>query len=201
MDSLNIVQSVSSPTHNGGHTLDLVLTRGFSVHICEIFDTGISDHYPVVFEPVISYDQTILSRPVHYSRVFHANTALELCESYSKFLSNSNAPPSSWMDTERLVEILISVCCIALNTVTPLKRKTCKAVLVLHPGLMHPLALSDKSAGGLSAVGKRLGSRSPTKSWKTASLFIKILSRRQNPYISQTWSQKMQISPKFSLKP
>ncbi len=54
MDSLNFVQSVSSPTHN--RILDLVLTRGFSVHICEIFDAGISDHYPVVFEPVISYD-------------------------------------------------------------------------------------------------------------------------------------------------
>ncbi len=100
MDSLNFVQSVSSPTH----TLDLVLTRGFSVHICEIFDAGISDQYPVVFEPVISYDQPILSRPVHYSHAFHANTALEFCESYSKFLSNSNVPPSSFMDTEQLVE-------------------------------------------------------------------------------------------------
>ncbi len=126
MDSLNFVQSVSSPTHNGVHTLDLVLTRGFSVHICEIFDAGISDHYPVVFEPVISYDQPILSRPVHYSRAFHANTALEFCESYSKFLSNSNAPPSSCMDTEQLVEIFNSACCTALNTVAPLKRKKCK---------------------------------------------------------------------------
>ncbi len=125
MDSLNFVQSVSSPTHNRGHTLDLVLTRGFSVHICEIFDAGISDHYPVEFEPVISYDQPILSRPVHYSRAFHANTALELCESYSKFLSNSNVPPSC-MDTEQLFEIFNSACCTALNTVAPLKRKKCK---------------------------------------------------------------------------
>lgn len=44
MDSLNFVQSVSSPTHNLGHTLDLVLSRGFSVHICEVFDAGTSDH-------------------------------------------------------------------------------------------------------------------------------------------------------------
>ncbi len=126
MDSLNFVQSVSSPTHNRSHTLDLVLTRGFSVHICEIFDAGISDHYPVVFEPVISYDQPILSRPVHYSRAFHANTALEFCESYSKFLSNSNVPPSSCIDTEQLVEMFNSACCTALNTVAPLKRKKCK---------------------------------------------------------------------------
>ncbi len=106
MDSLNFVQSVSSPTHNRSHTLDLVLTRGFSVHICEIFDAG------------------ILSRPVHYSVAFHANTALEFCESYSKFLSNSNVPPSSCMDTEQLVEIFNSACCSA--TVAPLKRKKCK---------------------------------------------------------------------------
>ncbi len=84
------------------------MTRGFSVHICEIFDAG------------------ILSRPVHYSLAFHANTALEFCESYSKFLSNSNVPPSSCMDTEQLVEIFNSACCTALNTVAPLKRKKCK---------------------------------------------------------------------------
>lgn len=117
------VQSVSSPTHNGGRTLDLVLTRGFPVHICEIFDAGISDHYPVVFEPVISYDQPILSLPVHYSCAFHANTALKFCEPYSKFFSNSNAPLSSCMDAEQLVEILNSACCTGLNAVAPLRRK------------------------------------------------------------------------------
>ncbi len=58
--------------------------------------------------------------------LFHANTALEFCESYSKFLSNSNAPPSSCMDTEQLVEIFNSACCTALNTVALLKRKKCK---------------------------------------------------------------------------
>ncbi len=37
MDSLNFVQSVSSHTHNRGHTLDLVLTRGFSVYLWNIW--------------------------------------------------------------------------------------------------------------------------------------------------------------------
>ncbi len=44
--------------------------------------------------------------------------------------------------------------------------KSARSVLVLNPGLMHPLALSDKSAGGLSAGGKRMGSRYPIKSLK-----------------------------------
>jgi len=36
IDSLNFVQSVSSPTLKRGHTLDLVLTRGFSVHTVSV---------------------------------------------------------------------------------------------------------------------------------------------------------------------
>ncbi len=42
--------------------------------------------------------------------------------------------------------------------------KSARSVLVLNPGLMHPLAFSDKSAGGLSAGRNRMGSRYPIKS-------------------------------------
>ncbi len=138
--------------------MDLVLTRGFSVHICEIFDAGISDHYPC---GVLTCQFHMISPSflgLYITLVlFMQILALELCESYSKFLSNSNVPPSSCMDTEQLVEIFNSACCTALNTVAPLKRKKCKISSSPQPCLMHPLALSDKSAGGLSAGGKKDG--------------------------------------------
>lgn len=136
MDSLSFIQSVSSPTHSLGHTLDLVLTRGFSVHICEVADAGISDHFPVVFEPVISIVKPSNSLPVHYSRAFHSTTAFEFSESYSKLISNSTVNSLSvCMDTEQLVEIFNSACCTALNTVAPLKRKNRKAITSPQPWL------------------------------------------------------------------
>lgn len=75
IDSHNFLQCVSSPTHNLGHMLDLILSSGLSLHSCEVFDAGISDHCSVLFEPAVPYVQPILSQHVCSSRVFHATTA------------------------------------------------------------------------------------------------------------------------------
>ncbi len=37
-------QHVNVPTHQLGHTLDLVLTYGFTLYDLEVFDNGFSDH-------------------------------------------------------------------------------------------------------------------------------------------------------------
>ncbi len=50
IDSFNLVQSVTGSAHEHGHTLDLVLSHGFTVCDIEISDTGFSDHKSVVFE-------------------------------------------------------------------------------------------------------------------------------------------------------
>ncbi len=53
VDSFNLTQSVTGPTHEKGHTLDLVLSCGLCITINEICDTGISDHLPVLFTVVV----------------------------------------------------------------------------------------------------------------------------------------------------
>lgn len=49
IDSFDLVQLVKSPTHSHGHTLDLVLSRGFSVLDIELGDYSFSDHKPILF--------------------------------------------------------------------------------------------------------------------------------------------------------
>ena len=49
IDSFNLKQSVTAPTHEKSHTLDLVLSHGLNVCISEIYDVPISDHLPVMF--------------------------------------------------------------------------------------------------------------------------------------------------------
>ncbi len=49
IDSFNMVQWVKDPTHTHGHTLDLVLSYGFSITDAQVFDTLLSDHWPVLF--------------------------------------------------------------------------------------------------------------------------------------------------------
>ncbi|KAI2645456.1 RNA-directed DNA polymerase from mobile element jockey [Labeo rohita] len=45
--------SVTGPTHEKGHTLDLVLSYGLCITVSEICDTCISDHLPVLFTAVV----------------------------------------------------------------------------------------------------------------------------------------------------
>lgn len=54
LDSFNFVECVSGPTHEDGHTLDLVLSHGLSVCTSEICDNIVSDYMPVLFEVVFS---------------------------------------------------------------------------------------------------------------------------------------------------
>ena len=50
LDSFGLTQSVNAPTHEHGHTLDLIISHGLSVSLGEIVDTAISDHLPIVFD-------------------------------------------------------------------------------------------------------------------------------------------------------
>ena len=49
LDLFGLTQSVNAPTHEHGHTLDLVISHGLSVSFREIVGTAISDHLPIVF--------------------------------------------------------------------------------------------------------------------------------------------------------
>ncbi|XP_057183891.1 uncharacterized protein LOC130550429 [Triplophysa rosa] len=107
--------------------LDLILTRGLSLHSCEDFDAGISDHCSVLFEPAVPYVQPILSQPVCSSRGFYSTTALDFSKFYSNFFTNSEVSLLPDMTTDQLVLIFNSTYSTALNTVAPLKPKKQKA--------------------------------------------------------------------------
>lgn len=52
-ESFNLVQSVNNPTHNKGHTLDLVLSFGVSPNNMELLDFNVSDHKTVIFHTLL----------------------------------------------------------------------------------------------------------------------------------------------------
>lgn len=54
IDSYNLTQSVHGPTHEHGHTLDLVIFYGLPVSIIEICECWISDHLPVLLRSTVS---------------------------------------------------------------------------------------------------------------------------------------------------
>lgn len=48
LDSFCLKQSVTGPTHEKGHTLDLVLSHGLTVSVIDICAMSISDHSPIL---------------------------------------------------------------------------------------------------------------------------------------------------------
>uniref|UniRef100_A0A3P8P5K8 Reverse transcriptase domain-containing protein n=1 Tax=Astatotilapia calliptera TaxID=8154 RepID=A0A3P8P5K8_ASTCA len=46
---LDFIQHVTQPSHNRGHTLDLVITHGLSTSVSSVVDLAVSDHYCVFF--------------------------------------------------------------------------------------------------------------------------------------------------------
>lgn len=75
IDSFNLVQFVTDPTHEHGHTLDLVLSCGLQICNLEICESSFSDHMPVLFEISLPYFKP--SGPARRCRVFNSSTAAE----------------------------------------------------------------------------------------------------------------------------
>lgn len=57
LESFSLIQYVNQPSHDKGHTLDLVLSYGFCVDDVNLVDSAVSDHNAVLFQvPLLSPD-------------------------------------------------------------------------------------------------------------------------------------------------
>lgn len=77
IECFNLVQCVSGPTQERGHTLDLVLTHGLTVSNLEVCEAFFSDHMPVVFEISLSCVVVKPCAPVRRGRIVNPSTAAQ----------------------------------------------------------------------------------------------------------------------------
>lgn len=50
LEAFDLIQHVSEPTHNKGHTLDLVISKGLNITVPCVMDVAISDHCCIFFD-------------------------------------------------------------------------------------------------------------------------------------------------------
>lgn len=123
IDSFNLVQSVTGPTHERGHTLDLVLSYGLPVFNLEICDAFFSDHMPVLFEATVCC-QTVKPRAAARTcRVINPSTAAYFSTAFSQ---NCIMPESVYNDTEALNSWFLDTCQTAIDIAAPLKIRRTK---------------------------------------------------------------------------
>ncbi len=53
LNTFDLIQHVHEPTHNHGHTLDLLISRGLNISSIVIKDVSLSDHF-CIFDILIS---------------------------------------------------------------------------------------------------------------------------------------------------
>lgn len=118
IDSFNLVQSVTGPTHRLGHTLDLVLSYGLLLSNMEICDSGLSDHMSVLFD--------VLFKPINHCPPARCCRILKLssADQFSAAFNQLSIPPyNSSSNIEELCSWLDSTCQRIFDSVAPIKTR------------------------------------------------------------------------------
>lgn len=114
IDAFNLVQSVSAPTHEHGHTLDLVLSYGLPVCNVEIFDAVFSDHIPILFEFSLPCNIVKQCAPDRIHCMLKPSTATQFLTAFNNAAVSDKG--SSCFNTEELISLFLSTCQNALDT-------------------------------------------------------------------------------------
>ena len=90
LDVFGFRQNVCSPTHEHGHTLDLVITRSSENIICDInvHNPMISDHHAVLFRLVV--DKPSFRKEKHVFRSWKKIDNASLCSDISSIMNTNN---------------------------------------------------------------------------------------------------------------
>lgn len=125
IDSFDLVQLVKSPTHSHGHTLDLVLSLGFSVLDIELGDYSFSDHKPILFTVPLSSPVVKSCKPACMTRIISSTTSDTFSSMFKEFSQSLVSFPSD-QSSEELIHCFNDVCTNILDSVAPLQLKKSK---------------------------------------------------------------------------
>ncbi len=128
LDSFDLTQYVKQPTHDKGHTLDLVLSYGLCVEDVKLIDFAISDHNAVLFQiPLVLSD----SKPstLICSRPLNSLSVSRFCQAFTASNSPINASQQSDFSVEELVSVFNSSCRDILDFVAPVRVRKLKPSL------------------------------------------------------------------------
>ena len=64
LDNYDLTQHVTGSTHNKGHTLDQIITKGLNISKVAVTDVALSDHFCVFFESAISLHTNVQTEVV-----------------------------------------------------------------------------------------------------------------------------------------
>ena len=152
LDTFDLLQMVSGPTHCRGHTLDLVITRGVKSSPVLTIDVALSDHYCIFFEMEISPVITNRSYAVKRRRI-NANTSTE-------FMDRLSFPPPRSSSVNDILENFNSTIRNAIDSVAPVRSSTI------------PNKIKAPWRNSPSVRSKKISCRKAERKWRKTNLQI-----------------------------
>ena len=81
-ESYGLTQHVTQPTHNKGHTLDLIISKGLNISKVVVTDVALSDHSCVFFNGTISVPKSVQTKLIR-KRYITENTSESFIQLFS----------------------------------------------------------------------------------------------------------------------
>lgn len=186
LDSFGLIQHINQPTHVHGHTLDLILSCGFSIDSMCIEDASISDHMPIVFSVKLFHHLFTTRSSGHYSRHINSFTAKKFSQCYLiNDITTSISTAHQHLSSPEELMLLFNTSCVAiLDTVAPLKFR--------RPNFKSQQWL-DESTRLLRQVCRRA-----ERKWKKDHLMVSLEMFRTSLSNFQAAAKKARASPGYA---
>jgi len=126
-DSFNLTQWVVGASHEKGHTLDIVLSFGLTVNIEEICNSGISDHFAILFSVTLPGAVDKPCAPARRVRTINSQTVSRFLCAFDDSLFHMCDIEN--VDVDQWLGVFNSKCSNLLDEVAPLGSKKSKPVL------------------------------------------------------------------------
>lgn len=117
LDSFNISQIIIDPTHEKGHTLDLVLSGGLSPDIIDICKFAVCDHKAVIIIVPLQIPTRPQPSQSYFSRILNANSASLFCAIFNPLPFDIHSPN---LDPKIMLETLLLHSQTVLDQIAPL---------------------------------------------------------------------------------
>lgn len=117
LDNFELSQHVTEPTHNKGHILDLIISKGLNISEVVVTDVAFSDHYCVFFKMAISTGTSKITTEVIRKRCINENT----CTLFTQDFIPTSALPS--VSVNDLVHSFSSKAMNIMDNTAPMKVK------------------------------------------------------------------------------
>lgn len=126
-EAFDLVQLLKGPTQIQGHTLDLVMSHGFSVCDIEICDHSFSDHKPIIFNISLSSNIVKSHVPAYLPWKISGTTSASFSSLFEMFSQSSDLASPDLSPVE-LLRCFNSARTTILDSVAPLRPKHHKLI-------------------------------------------------------------------------